>query len=192
MSSPWLSNLKLRVDHLLIAVGGLVVVVAAVLVWQARGPDSERAELDQGLERIGDKDRAGQVTQPRPPRFVRPLHSPSYGGARDPREQVAVPQPPPEGDPGALDADEAIASFQQVLGELETAVASGRKLSPREEAELYNRATGSFTALSAWVDGGDPTERALMDDAYAQMKSLMRELDIQPPAVNPDPSPTRR
>lgn len=190
MSSPWLSNLKLRVDHLLMAVGGVVVVVAAILTWRAFRPAPELEQLDQGLERMADKDRPGQTAQPRPPRVLRPLHT--FGGARDQREQVAVPQPPPEGDPGDLDADEAVASFRQVLGELEAVVESGRKLSPREEAELYNRATGSFTALSSWADAGDPTERALMDDAYAQMMSLMRELDIQPPANDPDASPLRR
>jgi hypothetical protein len=193
MSSPRLSNLKLRVDHLLIGLGGLVIVVVAVMVvmaWRARGPDLDHAELDQGLEHMRDNDRSAEVTQPRPPRFVRPLHSSSHGGDR--RDQVSLPQPPPEGDPGSLDADEAVASFKQVLGELETVAASGRKLSPREEAEFYNRATGSFTALSAWVDGSDPTERALMNDAYAQMKSLMRELDIQPPPVDPDGRPARR
>lgn len=189
MTSPRLSNLKLRVDHLLIAVGGVVILVAAILTWRSLRPDPERAELDAGLERMRDKDRSGQTAQRRQPRFVRPLHT---GGRRAEGEQVAIPQAPPEGDPGDLDADEAIASFKQVLGELESAVENDRKLSPREESELYNRATGSFTALSAWADGGDPTERALMDDAYAQMKSLMRELDIQPPAHDPDANPLRR
>lgn len=165
----------------------MIVIVAALLTWRALRPDPERAELDEGLERLRQKDSSGPSARARPPRFVRPLRSSARVG-----EQVAIPQAPPDGDPGDLDPDEAIASFKQVLGELEAAVETDRKLSPREEAELYNRATGSFTALSAWVDAGDPTDRALMDDAYAQMKSLMRELDIQPPAVDPDGPPVRR
>ncbi|PRP96183.1 hypothetical protein [Enhygromyxa salina] len=190
MSSPRLSNLKIRVDHLLIAVGGVVALVAALLTWRALRPDPAQAELEQGLERMANKDRSGQTARARPPRFVRPLHS--SGRDYDDGRQVAIPQPPPEGDPGDLDADQAIASFKEVLHELEAAVENDRKLSPREEAELYNRATGSFTALSAWADAGDPTERALMNDAYAQMKSLMRELDLQPPDVDPDANPLRR
>ncbi|KIG18096.1 hypothetical protein DB30_01983 [Enhygromyxa salina] len=188
MSSPRLSNLKVRVDHLLIAGGGVVVLVASLLTWRAMRPDPAQVELEEGLDRMRDNDRVAQEPRARPPRFVRPLHT----SGRSRGEQVAIPQAPPEGDPGDLDADEAVASFKQALHDLEAALESGRKLSPREQYELYNRATGSFTALSAWADAGDPTERALMDDAYAQMKSLMRELDLQPPKHDPDANPVRR
>ncbi|PRP96775.1 hypothetical protein ENSA5_35490 [Enhygromyxa salina] len=187
MASPKLSNLKIRVDHLLITVGGVIVLVAAVLTWRALRSPPERDPLDEGLEQFRAK--KGNRQAARPPRFVRPYHASKPREHDDPGEGRFVPTPPPQEDPGALGPDEAIDSFQEVLGELEAALEDGRRLSAREEAELYNRATGSFTALSSWVDASDPTERALMDDAYLQMKSLMRELDIQPPVHDPEARP---
>ena len=67
-----------------------------------------------------------------------------------------------------------------------------RALTNRPKAELYNRATGSFNALSAWTDGSNPADRALIDDAYSRMMSLMRELDLEPPRHDPDHNPLRR
>lgn len=177
-----LKTLKIRVDHLLLGVGAVVVLVGALLGWRALRIKTERAELDEGLEQLRKKPGAKGDA---PPRFVRSYHAsasePDEGG-----EGVRVFTPPPQRDPGDLGPSEAVDNFKQVLSELEAVVDSGRVLSEREEAEFYNRATGSFTALSAWIDGADPNERALMEDAYLQMKSLMRELEIQPPRNDPD------
>jgi hypothetical protein len=177
-----LKSLRIRVDHLVLGVGSVAVLVAGLLTWRAMKPDPDaRAEIEQGLERV----RAKQGSEPtRPPRFVRGF----YSGApqEDSGEGKALFEPPPQTDPGELGPNEAVDSFQQVIGELEAALASGRRLSASEEAEYYNRATGSFTALTSWVDPSNPSERAMMDDAYAQMTALMRELDIQRPTHDPD------
>jgi hypothetical protein len=180
MSVSKLKTLRIRVDHLVLGVGGVVVLVAAVLGWRAMQPDPEQqAEIEQGLERV----RAKQGRAVGQPRFVRGVYS---GAGQEEGEGKAVFELPPQMDSGELSSSEAVDSFQQVIGELEAALASGRKLSARQEAEFYNRATGSFTVLSSWVDPNNPSERAMMDDAYAQMITLMRELDIRPPAHDTD------
>jgi hypothetical protein len=176
-----LKTLRIRVDHLVLGVGVVGLLVAAVLGWRALQPDpDQQAEIEHGLERVRAK-QGRAVTQR--PRFVRGVYS---GAAQEEGEGKAVFELPPQTDPGELSSSEAVDSFQQVIGELEAALASGRKLSARQEAEFYNRATGSFTVLSSWVDPNDPSERAMMDDAYAQMTALMRELDIDPPAHDTD------
>jgi hypothetical protein len=182
--------MKVRVDHLLLGLGALVLLIGSLLAWRAFRPEPEQANLDQGLERLRSK--PGSSASQRP-RFIRPrgAFSSSEERPKD-REGWAEPQTPQNADPGDLDAGEAVDHFKAVIDELEAAVADGRRLSKRERSELYNRATGSFTALSAWTDGSDPNDRALMDDAYARMMSLMRELDIEPPRRDPDGSPIRR
>jgi hypothetical protein len=159
------------------------------VAWRLTAPDGEQAELEQGLEQLREK----KTGHRKPPRFVRPFHSMTPrgpGAGEEESRPVFVPQP--QKDPGDLGPDEAIDAFEGVMDELEQAAASGRRLDTYERAELYNRATGSFTALSAWVDGGDASERALMEDAYARMMSLMRELKIQPPPVAPEGQRIRR
>jgi hypothetical protein len=181
MSVSKLKSLRVRVDHLVFGVVGVAVLVGAVFGWRAMQPDpDQQAEIEQGRARV----RAKQGTEmTRPPRFVRGVYS---GAAQEQGEGKAVFEAPPQKDPGDVGPTEAVDSFQQVIGELEGVLESGRKLSASEEAEFYNRATGSFTALSSWVDPSDPSERAMLDDAYAQMMSLMRSLDIRPPARDPD------
>lgn len=181
MTVSKLKTLRIRVDHLVLAVGGVVLLVAAVLGWRAMQPDPEQqAEIEQGRERVRAK-QGDAVTQR--PRFVRGVFS---GAPEEQSEGRAVFEAPPQSDPGELGPTEAVDSFQQVIGELEAVLESGRKLSASEQAEFYNRATGSFTVLSSWVDPSDPSERAMMDDAYAQMTSLMRALDMRRPAHDPD------
>lgn len=187
MAASKLKTLKIRVDHLLIGAGAVVLTVAVLLVWRARQPAQEQAGLEQELEQLRGKQTPARRA---PPRFVRDYHASAR--PEEIGEGVAIPQLPAHADPGDLTSDQAIDEFKQVLGELEAIVESGRKLSAREEAEYYNRATGSFTALSSWVDPNDPGERALMDDAYLQMKSLMHELQLEPPPVDPDYNPLRR
>lgn len=185
-------RLTVRVDHLLLGLGAVVLLVGSLLAWRAFRPDPEQAELDQGLERLRSKSSPDGSQRPR---FMgrRWASSPSgerEGWADSQTPQVAIDDP--LGDPGALDADEAVDNFMAAMEELEAVQAEGRRLSKRERSELYNRASGSFTALSAWTDGSDPHDRALIDDAYARMMSLMRELDLQPPRRDPDGSPIRR
>ena len=174
-----LKTLRVRVDHLVLGVGAVAVVVGGLLAWRAMQPDADKeAEIEQGLERV----RAKQGATRSHPRFTRGM----FSGAPDEGEGKFSFEPPPPIDPGAPAASEAVDAFQQVIGELEAALESGRKLGSRERAELYQRATGSFTAMSAWVDPNEASERAMMDDAYAQMMALMRELDIRPPRRDPD------
>lgn len=175
-----LKTLRIRVDHLVYAGLALLLVAGGFAAWRVWGKSTrEQDELDARLDSLRDNDRHRPT-----PRFVKPVRrgSPSeHDSRREIGEGVAVPLPPRQGDPGELDADEAVDAFQEVLAELTDAVDNDRKLSQREQWELYNRATGSFTALSVWVDPNDPTERALMEDAYQQMKSLMGELDLDRP-----------
>lgn len=169
-----LKTLRIRVDHLLLGVGGVAVIVGGLVAWRAMAPDPEhQAEVAQGRESVRAKPAS------KPPRFARGMYSGAPSESE--REGKVSFEPPLQADPGDLDPAEAVDGFQQVIGELEAAVASGRKLSRDERAEYYNRATGSFTAMSSWVDANNASERAMMDDAYAQMMSLMRELDIRPP-----------
>lgn len=186
-------SLKVRVDHLLIGIFTVVVLIAGLWAWRAMDPEPERAELDDGLESLRDNERVPEDRRVAP-RFVRRggAFSSSNHASNEGGEGLAIPQAPQQLDPGDLGPDEAVDQFKSVLAELESAVDDDRRLDEREQAEFYNRATGSFTALSAWADGSNPTERALMEDAYAQMKSLMRELDIQPPTIDPSPPPARR
>jgi hypothetical protein len=180
--------LKVRVDHLLLGVGAVVLLLGVLLGWRALRPDPAQADLDQGLERLRTKP---SLHKPSGPRFIR-----GVGGfgphAQTEERQGWVEHSPHDGDPMEVDADEAIDTFQAVITELETALDEGRRLGKRERAELYNRATGSFTALSALADGSNPDERALIDDAYARMMALMRELNIEPPAHDPDYNPLQR
>jgi len=166
----------------MLGIGALIVVIAAIWAWRALRPDPEQISLEQGLEALR-KSPADQGSRP-PPRFIRPPGSLASGSDQT-GEGRAVPQMPQLRDPGDLGADEAIDNFQAVLAELELAVDNRQRLTERESAEFYNRATGSFTALSAWVDANNPSQRALMEDAYLQMKSLMRELEIKPPTIDP-------
>jgi hypothetical protein len=171
-----LKTLRIRVDHLVLGFVGAALVVGGFLGWRALSTEEDQdAKIEQGLERVRAKgsSSASRAT----PRFARGY----YSGAPAEGEGKVVFQPPPQFDPGEPGSAEAVDSFQQVIAELEDTLESGRKLGARERAEFYARATGSFTAMSAWVDPNEPSERAMMDDAYAQMMFLMRELKIQPP-----------
>jgi hypothetical protein len=182
--------MKVRVDHLLLGLGLVVLLVGSLLAWRALRPEPEQAELEQGLERLRSKPTPGASKRPR---FLRKTGTFSSAKERpEAREGWVEPQTPQAGDPGDLGPDEAVDNFMAVIAELEAAAADRRRLSKRERTELYNRATGSFTALSAWTDGNDPSDRAVIDDAYARMMALMRELELEPPRNDPDGSPLRR
>jgi hypothetical protein len=188
-----LKTLRVRVDHLWMVLGAALLVTGSVVAWRALAPDAvdPDAELDAGLERMRSKS-AKSGPSSAPPRFVRPLvHNSDPYGSGEGRVGWAE-QAPTISDPGQLGPDEAVDEFQAVVAELEVAIEDGRRLSKREKAELYNRATGSFTSLSSWIDASSSSERALMDDAYAQMIGLMRQLDLQPPERHPDGALVRR
>ncbi|MFV8750405.1 hypothetical protein ACNOYE_07625 [Nannocystaceae bacterium ST9] len=172
--------MKVRVIHLIYATAGLGAIGLGVWLTRAQQERREEQEFEQGLaelrsdargrERKADRDR---------PMFFRPV---GRFAARD--EEVArelVFTPPPGGDPGELDAQESIDAFTEVIDELEQALEDDRKLDAEESAEFYNRANGSFKAMSAWIDASNPRERALLEDAHTQMLDLMRRLDIRPP-----------
>jgi hypothetical protein len=189
-----LKTLRVRVDHLWIAAGAVFLVIGSVFAWRALAPEEvdPDVELDAGLERMRSKSHKSGSSNPSP-KFVRPLlHTGNAYESSDQRVGWNEPQTPNIGDPGQLGPDEAVDEFKAVVAELEAAVEDGRRLSKREQDELYNRATGSFTALSSWVDASNSSERALMDDAYAQMMTLMRQLDFKPPEHHPDGALVRR
>lgn len=184
-----LAHLRIRVSHLLLALGGVVLLIAAVLGVRAwRSESAHEQQVNEGLESLREQPRPGAQ---RPPRFMRGHHFKPKPEADNIGEGVAMFEPPPIADPGDLGPAEAAASFEAVLGELQQLADDERRLSKQERAELYNRATGSFTAMSAWVDPSDANEQAMMNDAHAQMLVLMRELDIEPPPVDPDRSTFR-
>jgi hypothetical protein len=84
-------------------------------------------------------------------------------------------------DPGLLGPEDAKEAFQAVLSELDASLAEERRLSRREKKELYNRATGSYTALLTYVDGSDPTQRKFLDEAHAALLHRMAELKLDRP-----------
>lgn len=172
--------MKVRVVHLIYGFAGVTALVAGVWLWQ--GHEEQKAEqaereLDEGLAELG---KGKQARGRERPDFLRPV-----GRHAATREQVArdqVFEPPSGSDPGELDAVEAVDAFTGVMDELEQAVEDERVLGEAESAEFYERANGSFKAMSAWVDGADPRERALLEDSHQRMLDLMRKLDIRPPA----------
>jgi hypothetical protein len=179
--------LKVRVDHLVIGVGAVLLLIGSVVAWQALRPDPEQAELDDGLERL--RSSSGDPAHQAKPRLVRGF---VQGRSRTDERQGWSASELPAGDPNEVGPDQAVDEFKAAISELEAAVARGGKLSDHEQAELYNRATGSFTALSTWIDASDASEREVIDDAYAQMMSLMKQLEFEPPQHDPDAMPLRR
>lgn len=177
-------NLKIRLDHLLMLAGALVLGVGAIVVWRVAIPEVERRQLDdkldelgdaRGTERSSDKSSAGRRRSP----WLRPTTGSRGFGEAGYEQGVGEVAPAPEVDPGQLDADAAVAAFQGALDALEQAADSDGILTPRERRELYNRATGSFMAMSTWINGRDPDERAVLEDAYLHMKVLLQELDLE-------------
>jgi hypothetical protein len=183
-----LHTLRIRVSDLALGVG-VVMMLGSFAWWWSTRPDPElERQISAGEQSLEHKPGTRRAL----PRFARGYYSGASIEQRERGEGVAEFRPPQLTDPGDLGPAEALASFQQVIGELEQISNDERKLSKAERAELYNRATGSFTALSAWVDPANADEQAMMNDAYAQMAALMRELDIRPPKVDPDYNPVRR
>lgn len=167
--------MQIRVTHLVLGLVAASALGFAVWAWRSASErQDQRRELDQGLadlrEDVGERER-------KQPLFVRRQVERSEESARE-----LVFTPPPGGDPLEPSAQEAVDAFTEVLDELEQALDEERKLSPVERDEYYERATGSFKAMSAWVDASNPNERALLEDSHAQMKDLMRRLGIKPPA----------
>jgi hypothetical protein len=166
--------MRIRVLHLY-ALAGVTASVAAVWVWRSLDEGRDEREFDEGLADLRKDARSRER-----PTFMRGVER----GAET-REEIArhqVFEPPAGSDPGDLDAVEAVDAFTGVMDELEQAVQDERVLSEAESAEYYERASGSFKAMSAWIDGGDPRERQLLEDSHQRMLDLMRKLDIRPPA----------
>lgn len=189
MPSVWLSNLKLRVDHLLFGGVAVVLLGSGLWVWRTHG-SAQTGEDGETEEQRARAERRTSAKRGDVPRFTRGFHRSIEQEERG--EGVVIYRPPPQADPGDLSASEAVQAYEAIVAELEATLESGRELSERERAELYNRASGSLTALSAWADPAKSEERAMVDDAYLQLKSLMRELDLRPPKHDPDPPLMRR
>lgn len=173
--------MKVRVLHLIYGLAGVTALVVGVWQWRAHEDRQTERELDQGLTELRHdaRGREGQSGRDRPI-FARQIGR--YQSTHEEAARELVFTPPAGSDPGELDAVEAVDAFAGVMDELEQALEDERKLDDEESAEFYNRANGSFKAMSAWIDGGDPRERALLEDAHKRMLDLMRRLDIQPPA----------
>jgi hypothetical protein len=136
------------------------------------GPQAETAgEAESGV---------AQGARPLP-RFVRPFVRPRgwLDPAHDDRSGADRVAPGP-GDPGAPDPEDALVAFEGALAAMDEALAAG-KTSRRTRRDLYVRATGAFTALSLHLDANDPEQRALLEDAHAEMKHRMRELRLSVP-----------
>ncbi|NVB42321.1 hypothetical protein G6O69_31150 [Pseudenhygromyxa sp. WMMC2535] len=183
------SMLRVRVDHLFFLGGGLALLIAVFVTWkllrpEASGnerPEQARAErdLDARLDDLRRGSGADRHEQGRAqPRFIRGFAP----GGQSTELAAGSFEAPSHADPGDLGPDESIDAFKAVMDELEDLAAAGHNLDERGERELYNRATGSFTSMSMWVDQSDPAQRALMEDARQQMMSLMRELGIERPS----------
>jgi hypothetical protein len=179
--------MKVRVIHLIYGLVGVTALVGGLWLWHLQGERRDEQELDEGLAELGQEARGRERDRPV---FLRQVGR--HAGTREEVARENVFMPPPGGDPGELDAQEAIDAFTGVMDELEQIVEDERELDDQESAEYYNRATGSFKAMSAWIDGSDPRERALLDDAHKQMLDLMRRLDIRPPARELDGFVTAR
>ena len=189
MPSVWLSNLKIRVDHLVFGGVAVVLLGSGLWVWRTHGSAQRGAGDESEQQRAGAEPRAGGKRADAP-RFTRGFHRSVEQEERG--EGIVLHRPPPQADPGDLSQSEAVQAYESIVAELEAALDSERELSERERAEYYNRASGSLTALSAWADPNEADQRAMVDDAYLQLKSLMRELDLRPPKHNPDPPLMRR
>ena len=79
---------------------------------------------------------------------------------------------------GEMSPEEAMDSFRDALAALDDALEQELELSERQQYELYNQASGSFTALSRYADLRDPSEARHLEEAYAQMKQRMAALDL--------------
>lgn len=165
----------MRIQHRHLALGFAGAAALAFAVWAWRSA-SER-ERERNLEReLGELHDDSATRKRQPPPLVRRQLERSEESAR-----AAVFSPPAGGDPLEPSAHEAIEAFDAVIDELELALDDERKLSPVERDEYYERATGSFKAMSAWIDGSSASERRLLEDSHKQMMELMRKLDIKPP-----------
>jgi hypothetical protein len=169
--------MKVRVLHLIYGLAGATALVVGVWLWRAHEQRQAEQALDQGLTELRHdaRDREHDRTI-----FTRPIDRYAANHEETARELAFAP---PDGrDPGELDAVESVDAFAGVMDELEQALEDERTFDAEESAEYYNRANGSFKAMSAWIDGSDPRERAVLEDAHTRMLDLMRRLDIRPPA----------
>src|SRR5690606_32731398 len=132
-----LAHLRIRVSHLLLALGGVVLLIAAVIGVRAwRSEAAHEQHVNEGRECPREQPSPGAK---RPLPFIRGHHYKAKPEADNIGEGVAVFEPPPVADPGDLGPAEATASFEAVLGELQQLADDERRLSKQERAELYNR-----------------------------------------------------
>lgn len=114
-------------------------------------------------------------------RFIRPLmkRRSNLGSEYDAREHEQPVAPPPP-TVGEISADDALVGFNGALDAMDEALEAGRTGRKRKR-ELYSQATMAFTALSVHLDGRDPEQRAVLEEAYFEMKQRMKALKMKVP-----------
>jgi hypothetical protein len=166
---------------------GLIGAAVGVVVYAmfSLTPDAESVSTADELElpeAAGDEQRRERLrTNATTRKFIRPLigarmRLESAHEARSEQEDY-VPPPPT---PGEISADEALTAFNLALDAMDEALENGRP-SRRHKRELHAQVTNAFTALSTHLDGRDPEQRAVLEQAHQEMKVRMKSLKMTVP-----------
>lgn len=174
----------MRASHIgLIGAAAAVVGYAMYALTPASEPESQRADegaVRGSAEPEGDRRRA-RGGDPIARKFVRPLVGArmkletAHEARSEPEEYV-----PPPPTPGQISPDDALSAFNAALDAMDEALEEG-KPSRKRKRELYAQATNAFTALSTHLDGRDPQQRAVLEQAHHEMKERMKSLKLKVP-----------
>lgn len=164
-------------------IGAAVAVVTYTMVslapedGAAREAETVEAEATDRQADTGQRARANPTVR----KFVRPLIGArmrleaAHEDRAEPEEYV-----PPPPTPGEISADDALVAFNTALDAMDDALDAGRT-SRRRKRELHAQVTNAFTALSTHLDGRDPEQRAVLEQAHHEMKVRMKSLDMTVP-----------
>jgi hypothetical protein len=76
---------------------------------------------------------------------------------------------------------EAEVAFEAVMASVEELADKGDRVPKQRRRRLYRAANDAFAALSQHLDPRDPNDAAELEDAYARLKLMLREIDAGPP-----------